>query len=135
MPSLSKKGYETEPEYADLCRMDLTQLENVQNFTVKNKFAKVVFLDKTNVVGLDLDKIIQLNHKSVELYNDERSKPNTGEGLNKPALITFYEFELPSKMSEEKFYKKVKNWTREMNADFVEFNPKDKMMTIHVEHF
>lgn len=115
--------------------MDENELKRVKNFVIQNAHAKVQFLEPTNLIGLDLDQIVQISHKSVEFYPVESGKPKIGDGLNKSALITFHSFDLPGKTTEEKFLKKVKMWTKSIHAQFVEYDASTKSLTINVDHF
>lgn len=76
----------------ELAKMSLKQLKEVEDFEVSNEFGKVRFLDKTDVACVDLEDIITIKHRSVEVYDDTRhsgiNKPPVGQKLNKPALIT-----------------------------------------------
>ena len=78
----------------ELTRMTMEELKNVDNFTVFNKHGEIKFLGKTDVRGLDLDLRIKIEHRGVEVYPDEAFpvgvKPEVGEELNKPAVITLY---------------------------------------------
>lgn len=85
VPKLTKKGYQTEPSYPEICRMSKTELQNVRNFSIKNEHARVVFIDNTDISGLDLDDIVNLAPKTVELYEGITAKPEIGKGLNKEA--------------------------------------------------
>jgi len=123
------------PEYVELCRMDESELRRVKDFVIQNQHAKVQFLEPTNLAGVDLDQIVQINPKSVEFYPVESQKPKVGDGLNKSALITFYNFDLPGKTSEEKFLKKVRQWTKSIHAEFLEYDQSKKSLTINVHHF
>jgi hypothetical protein len=84
----------------------------VRNFTIENEHGKVQFLDTTNLVGLNLDKIVRVCHKMVEFYPDEDEKPRVGQGLNKQALITYYNFGKPEGCEDGKFEKKIRKWTK-----------------------
>lgn len=135
VPRLTMKGYRTTPSFVEICRMSQGQLENVRNFTIENEHGRVQFLDTTNLVGLNLDKIVSVGHKMVEFYPNESEKPRVGQGLNKQALITYYGFGKPVGVEEGKFEKKIRKWTKSIQANFVEYNAQEKFIKIHVKHF
>lgn len=134
VPKLTKKGYTTEPSLAQLSRMSESELRKIVNFTVKNEHARIVFLNATDVTGMDLDDIIELKPKSVELYEGVTPLPDIGVGLNKPAQITYFAFGIDS-TDLEKFEKKVKNWAKRIGVNYVGMNEFDDCLTISVEHF
>ena len=65
VPKLRRADYETEPPLVQLMRMTEEELENVENFTVKNRHGKITFEGKTDVRMLDLDQIINIDEKTV----------------------------------------------------------------------
>lgn len=65
IPILTKTGYSLEPSLRQLSRMNEEQLKQVENFTIRNEFATVRFEGKTDVRGLDLDKIVNFQHRMV----------------------------------------------------------------------
>jgi hypothetical protein len=133
-PKLTKANYETEPSRAELARMTETELKNVRNFTVKNQHAKIVFLNTTDVTGLDLDDVVQLNPKSVDLYEGTTKLPEIGKGLNKEAQITYFNFGIDA-TDFDNYERKVKKWARKIGVNFIGLNEGNDSLTISVEHF
>ena len=68
LPQLKRPGYETEPSIDVLAKISNDQLENVENFTIKNEHAKIIFEGKTDLRTLDLDRIVNIQEKAVILY-------------------------------------------------------------------
>ena len=64
-PQLKRPGYETEPSIAILAELSLEELENVENFAIQNKHAKIIFEGKSNLLTLDLDQIVNIQEKTV----------------------------------------------------------------------
>ncbi len=52
---------------------------------------EAAFIGAVNVLGLDLDSIVQFGRGRVQVYGLSRGprRPPSGEGLNVPALLTF----------------------------------------------
>ena len=86
---MTRKGYYTLPCLEELG--DLVE-ENkclVENFTVgRAGYGNVCFLGVTDVFGLDLDKIIFIVRKEIEVYPEGCDKPPRGQELNKPAIVS-----------------------------------------------
>ena len=61
----------------------------VENFTVgRHGYGNVCFLGVTDVYGLDLDKIVFIVRKEIEVYPDGTEKPPRNQGLNKSAIVS-----------------------------------------------
>ena len=61
----------------------------VENFSVgREGYGNVCFTSDTDVAGLDLDAIVFIVRKELEVYPDAALKPKVGEGLNKPAVVS-----------------------------------------------
>ena len=48
----------------------------------------VCFSAETDVMGLDLDAIVFIVRKEVEVYPDAENKPPQGQALNKPSTVS-----------------------------------------------
>lgn len=69
--------------------MSIDELEAVEDFTLgRIDVGEVTWIGPTNVRGLDLDKIVQLEPREVIVYPDEEEKPEVGQSLNKPAEVS-----------------------------------------------
>lgn len=96
IPKPPKAGYKISPDIITLSRMTLEEIQNVENFTIENQFGKIVFLGKTDLTGVDLEKLVTIVHRNAEVYDDndpeiKKIKPKVGEKLNKPAKIILYD--------------------------------------------
>ena len=92
LPKVPKAGYTVRPEMAELSKMTIAQLQNVENFKVSNEFGSVEFHGKADVSAVDLADIVTIVRGSVEVYDDDVAhkftKPPVGQKLNRPATIT-----------------------------------------------
>ena len=133
VPFLSKNGYETSPRYPDICRMKESQLKSVENFTIYNEFAKVKFLDFTDIRRLNLDKIISLDKGSVEIYPSDTEKPPIGQGLNKKALVTLYKIGLRTKGNTSRYLEKFKSKIESIGGEFIGSDIDEDSVTFRIE--
>lgn len=92
LPKLTKKGYYMIPSLEELAsgKVDMTA---VLNFTVgRENFGSIQWPGRTNIRGLDLDRIVHIGKKEVDVYPDkefpDHQKPRIGDELNKPAIIS-----------------------------------------------
>ncbi|KAF2366698.1 Peptidase S59 nucleoporin [Trinorchestia longiramus] len=87
---LSRAGYYTIPSMSELANLvDEDGRCIVENFSVgREGYGNVCFTSDTDVMGLDLDSIVFIVRKEIEVYPDGTNKPKVGEELNKPAVIT-----------------------------------------------
>jgi len=93
-PTLTHEDYYTVPSIEKLKQLTNKQLSEIENFTVGHKmFGKITWIGKTDVRGLNLDELVTIQSKSVEVYKDDSStikKPEQGCELNKYALIELH---------------------------------------------
>lgn len=80
----------------------------------------------------------------MQVYLDDRRKPEIGEGLNKPAEITIlgcYKMDKttgqPTKdpKSVAQFVKRLKAASAQQNAKFIDYNPDKGIWKFQVDHF
>lgn len=135
IPKLNLPGYKTIPSYVKLCRMTKSELSCVENFTIINLSAEVRFLEPINLLGVNLDAIIDFKHKSVEIYLDQNDRPPVGQGLNKPAQITFFDFGFSPSVPEERIRNKIESWVARIGAQIIKITPENDSVSIYVEHF
>jgi len=84
IPLDPKPGYKTVPSIQELARMTLTQLQNVENFSIENKFGKIEWPGATDLTDLDLGELVTITARNAEVYNEEKhEKPSIGQKLNK----------------------------------------------------
>ncbi len=133
VPILTRSGYQTEPAYSQLCRMTESELKSIHNFTIQNQHGKILFFDETDVRGLDLDKIISIEPGQIEVYPEGTDKPPRGQGLNKTALVTFFNYGLKSKKNIPDFIKRFKQRAGEMGAIYINHDVDQDSITIQIE--
>lgn len=91
IPKLTKEGYHTVPSMQDIKLSTESELAQVKDFAVYNDYAKIVFEGITDIRDLNLDMIIDIKENEIKVYEDNTlDKPSVGNGLNKPAIITFF---------------------------------------------
>jgi len=91
VPKCTRNGVHTIPSMDILLKMTKDELMSVRDFTViKDDVGKVTFKGATDVIGLDIDRIVAFKDREIIVYPNESDKPTVGEGLNKPAEITLF---------------------------------------------
>ena len=75
----------------------------------------------------------------VEVYKDDEdsnfTKAKIGEGLNKPAMVTFFNISKKKNTTEAIFRAKIEEGCKQNGTKLVEWNPKQKEFTIQVSSF
>lgn len=71
------------------------------------------------------------------MYPEGTELPPPGEGLNKPATITFYNWTLPKKFHRavEEYKDKLKRWADSKSAIYNYYDPENAELSITVDHF
>lgn len=65
----------------------------VENFTVgRYGYGNVCFLGVTDVAGIDLDAVVFILRKQIEVYPEGTQKPPQGQELNKPAIVSILQY-------------------------------------------
>ena len=128
-------GYRIRPSLVEMARMTVEQLKKVKNFSVENKFGKLEFEGSTNVLGLNLKEILKINLKEVIGYPDdgEIEKPEIGMGLNKPAVLTLYQYEVGG--NKEKVENKLKTVCQRANMEFINYDYCNQQLQVRIKHF
>ena len=125
-------------------RMTLDELENVENFTIYNDFGKIEFEGMTNLTHLNLDQIITIEENQILVYENEKIefKPQEGQGLNKPAIITIKKCfprnskgEKISDENNEKFLMTLQKICKDKNAEFKSYDRETGDWTFKVSYF
>ncbi len=144
VPKLTKAGYDVTPSLESLSQMSEADLAAVPNFVVERiGFGSVAWDGAVDVRGVDLDSVVCIEAKAVEVYHKEEesgSKPSVGMKLNRPAILTLhsvYSKNGPdaSKAEKEKFERKIAKKTNEMGASLVLYDSDIGVWKLHVEHF
>jgi len=145
LPILTKPGYYTLPSLDQMKSMSLEELSSIPSFIIgcKNKGA-VEFESPTNVMNLNLDEIVKMNSRSIELYFDDMVKPPRGDGLNKPARLTIYDCWAIDKknggfkkdeQSCQIYEKILREKCQKMGVEFVSYQSIDGAWVFRVEGF
>jgi len=131
VPKCTKNGVVTIPSMDCLLRMTKSELMAVEDFSVlKEDVGKVKFPGTTDVIGLDLDKIVSFKDREIIVYPNENDKPEIGKGLNKQAEITLYKCWPHDKSTNrptddptevEAFVKKLKRRCRKWHCQFISY--------------
>lgn len=139
VPTLTNKGYTTCPSYVDLCRMNSEELGNVKDFGIENEFGKIIWLEGVDLRGLNLDELVTIKKGMVEVYKDDEdslySKAKIGEGLNKPAMVTFFNITKKKNTTDTAFRSKIEEGCKQNGTKLIEWNPRQKEFTIQVSNF
>jgi hypothetical protein len=90
---------EEVPEYHEILRMTNSQAQSVKNFTVGNRFGKIVWEGYTNLLTIfeapkyqykDISEVVEIEKSALTVYRDDSNKPDIGNGLNKPAIVYLF---------------------------------------------
>eukprot|EP01121_Diplochlamys_sp_Union-15-3_P002665 TRINITY_DN12390_c0_g1_i1.p1 TRINITY_DN12390_c0_g1~~TRINITY_DN12390_c0_g1_i1.p1 ORF type:complete len:175 (+),score=41.95 TRINITY_DN12390_c0_g1_i1:43-525(+) len=117
--------------------MTSEELAQVSNFSITApNLGSVRWLGKTDVRGLDLDSIVNIENRNVTVYPKKEQAPPRGQGLNKPAVISFYNV-YPKKQKYKTDLSRYKNYLKrkceEMGGEFLDY--KEGECSFQVEHF
>jgi hypothetical protein len=128
VPKCTRNGVHTIPSMDILLKMTKDELMNVRNFTIlKDDVGKVTFMGTTDVIGLDIDRIVSFKEREIVVYPNENDKPVIGEGLNKQAEITLFKCWATDKKTNrptedpaelEAFTKKLRRRCRKWGCQF-----------------
>jgi nuclear pore complex protein Nup98-Nup96 len=144
VPKLTKEGYVMTPSAESLSKMSEADLAAVPNFVVERiGFGSVAWEGAVDVRGIDLDSVVSIESKAVEVYHKEEekgTKPAVGTKLNRPAILTLHNVYPKSgagasELEKEQYERKIAKKTKEMGASFVLYDPDIGVWKLHVEHF
>jgi len=147
-PKLTNPEYHTHPTIQELSRMSDEELMAVDGFSMWNKEGKIEFMGRVDLRGVDLDQVVSIGHRLVEVYPErnfptEESKPVRGEKLNRPALISLYNcfpvnFKSESNDPEERRQELIKKYERQAHRngyEFVDYDYDNGVYRIRVKNF
>lgn len=147
MPKLRQDDYYTEPRIQELAAKERAEpgfCRRVKDFVVgRHGYGSVKFYGDTDVRGLDLESIVQFNHREVIVYKDDDKKPPIGQGLNKPGEVTLLNIKAENKKTGQKYtgpalekYKEMlARKGQEQGAEFISYDPIKEEWKFRVEHF
>ncbi|GAA0141364.1 transporter [Lithospermum erythrorhizon] len=149
LPKLRGADYYTKPSITELAAKEETEpgfCSHVKDFVVgRSGYGCIKFLGKTDIRKLELDSIIEFNHREILVYfNESMEKPPVGQGLNKPAEVTLLNIMCNDKKSGkqyidgprvDKYRERLIKKTAEHGAEFVSYNPVRGEWKFKVQHF
>ncbi|CAL9078977.1 unnamed protein product [Musa textilis] len=148
MPKLRQDDYYTEPRIQELAAKERAEpgfCRHVKDFVVgRHGYGSIKFYGETDVRGLDLESIVQFNHREVIVYRDDSKKPPVGQGLNKPAEVTLLNIKCLNKKTGQQYtegpnvekYKEMLTVKgEEQGAEFLSFDPVKGEWKFKVKHF
>mmetsp|Transcript_10161 Transcript_10161/g.19030 ORF Transcript_10161/g.19030 Transcript_10161/m.19030 type:complete len:1878 (-) Transcript_10161:4615-10248(-) len=144
VPKLTREGYVMTPSADTLSKMSEADLAAVPNFVVERiGFGSVAWEGAVDVRGIDLDSVVNIESKAVEVYHKEEekgTKPSVGTKLNRPAVLTLHNVYPKSGVDasdseKEQFERKIAKKTKDMGASLVLYDPDIGVWKLHVEHF
>ncbi|KAF5774645.1 putative peptidase S59, nucleoporin, nucleoporin peptidase S59 [Helianthus annuus] len=148
MPKLRHSDYYTEPRIQELAAKERAEpgyCRRVKDFVVgRHNCGKIKFFGETDVRRLDLESLIQFNHREVIVYMDETKKPPVGQGLNKAAEVTLLNIKCVDKKTGrqftegprvEKYKQMLKKKAEDQGAEFISYDPVKGEWKFRVSHF
>ena len=133
LPKLNRENYYISPSIIHLGRKTRDELMKVEHFCIQNEHGKVAFEGPVNLIGLDLDEIVQINEREVLIYPNEKSKPRQGQGLNQAATVTLYN--CFAKRDVEVFREKIKRLCERNESRFINWDEDTGIWVFSVRHF
>ena len=142
IPTLLRPSYLTTPSLAALQKMSGKELSKITNFSVyRPNIGKIIWEGETDVRGLDLDIIVTIEKRGVEVYDNEESillKPDIGQGLNKTAVIFLNNIFPAENSTNEKikqFPEKLKKICLKSGSEFLDYDSNNGEWIFRVKHF
>ncbi|XP_017218528.1 nuclear pore complex protein NUP98A [Daucus carota subsp. sativus] len=148
MPKLRHSDYYTEPRIQELAAKERAEpgfCRHVKDFVVgRHGYGSIKFLGETDVRRLDLESLVQFNHREVIVYMDESKKPPVGQGLNKPAVVTLLNVKCFDKKTGrhftegpriDKYKEMLRKKAEDQGAEFVSYDPIEGEWAFKVSHF
>lgn len=148
LPKLHCPDYYIKPPIQELAAKERTEpgfCRHVKDFVVgREGYGSIRFLGETDVRNLDLESVIQFNYREVTVHMDTSKKPQVGQGLNKPAVVTILNVKCIDKSTGKQYVdgSKINKWrdmlikkTVEQDAEFVSYNPVSGEWKFRVQHF
>ena len=127
-PTFTKQGYSTSPPIESLREMSEKELSRVYNFEISHEYGCIKW-DIVDLRHVNLDDIITIGHGLFDVYPDDyKNKPPVGQGLNKPARLTYLKF---SEADEDY----LNEMCQSMDASLFSNDPKKGICVVDVKHF
>ncbi|EPS70588.1 hypothetical protein M569_04169, partial [Genlisea aurea] len=148
MPKLRHPEYYTEPRIAELAARERAEpgyCARVKDFVVgRQGCGSIRFFGETDVRGVEIESVVQLNDREVMVYMDESKKPPAGQGLNKAAEVTLLNIKCVDRKTGEQYTEgsrveryraMLKKKAEDQGAEFVWFDPVKGEWKFRVSHF
>ncbi|XP_027158667.1 nuclear pore complex protein NUP98B-like [Coffea eugenioides] len=148
LPKLQCPDYYIKPPVEELAAKERAEpgfCHRVKDFVVgREGYGSIRFLGETDVRNLDVESVIQLNHREVIVYRDTTKKPQVGQGLNKPAEVSLLNVKCINKRTGKQYVEgtRVNKWidmlktkAEEQGAEFLSYNPVTGEWKFRVQHF
>jgi len=108
----------------------------VRDFAVSNEFGRIEWPGLTDISGLDISKIVNIQQSVVSVYKGFDSYPSPGNELNKTAIVTLFNVRPNKKRSNPKsFEKHLRANNENAGATFVSYDEESGAWCFQVEHF
>jgi nuclear pore complex protein Nup98-Nup96 len=124
-PVSRRSDYYTKPSIEMLASLSEDDLARVDNFEVgRFGYGKITWPGLTDLRGLDLDAIIDIEYKKVAVYPGNTAPP-VGAGLNKTAVVELnVKAAKPGKVLKDpqKMIDRVREATIEAGHEFISYN-------------
>lgn len=88
LPILNRNDLKIEPTIAKLYWMKRVELQNVRGLKFYNENGSIEYPEPTDLINVNIDKLVFILPKQAEVYPDDKDKPEVGQKLNKWAIIT-----------------------------------------------
>jgi hypothetical protein len=130
---LSEQLY-TIPSIEAIKDMTERELERVDHFSIGHyAYGRVTWPGLTDVRFLNVDETVQFEEGAVVVYPDEKTKPELGKQLNKPAVIELTLKAGHAGAKKETYVAKLRQVTENMGALFISYDL--ETWRFRVEHF
>ncbi|KAB0799791.1 hypothetical protein PPYR_07671 [Photinus pyralis] len=145
---LTRPEYYTKPPLNELHKYKNEKGECiVKGFTIgHNRFGSVYFPDAMDVSNLNLDEIVDIDHRDITVYADDDKKPPIGQGLNRRAQITMENVWPRDKHTQKPVYNveeiaktnfidRLRLLSKKQNTTFLDYRPETGTWKFTVDHF
>jgi hypothetical protein len=68
-------------------------MKQASGFEIWNKHGHLKFSGTIDLTDIDLVDAVVINQRDFQVYEGKQKSPPFGQGLNRPATVTFYHFE------------------------------------------
>lgn len=139
-PILTKSGYFTVPPISFLKNCAFETLMSIEDFTIYNDEGKIHFPGETDLTYVNLDEIVEITAKFIEVYPDETKKPSVGFKLNRSAILTFNSCKIWknrhfSQINHKKVLEKLKNIAIREEGKILKYDQENGQWQMEVLHF